>query len=876
MQHLLLMILSIMCCSPCVSSVSAEPTEDSRTYRLYPGIAAYVHNPKGEALDLSIELRDWNVFASGPREVMLKVYDPEGRPVIRQLIEDDGIVSRGYQPAIGGWDHEMWYYAMCYGRGTLPMLRWSSFSEPGRLAGLTGRTFQHSISSRGPGVYRILITGARDHTVTMRLTPSLKYALAGHPLWLHGHGHQLRRSYVYVPKGTTGLHFGFAEYDQPVTRRLTIRAPGGAALFDGPADGGFQDSRVRLETPGEYDDKLLTAEVSPGQGDFMVHLNLVRPDLPVYRGRGSVPALFAPDAATAKAIRGGAIYHGDQVFWHGFQVRFHDWLQTLEPEDFAIRDKQGKEIEPVPGGKVYGWAGRAMTYPGLPTREGFLPLNGKHEAPPKCDILMHHYPAHRQRGALNLALKDLERGLRQITVGDIPGPTNWNGNLGYLFGTYGFHYWRPAWRILQQSDAPQEMKDIVHEAMILCGDRLAFGRTIERVNGNAFAHIPGALRYCAEATQDPLQKRLAEEYFDRFASEGWGRGTGISPSGGCQEHFAHAFHYGTYILDTFAAVIADLKDPGFKRVWDGVVELYGYIYCPGATGAPWSSRTAYGAGSIQRRGVEPKCVPGPDLTLSIKNANEWFVARRKNYYVVTYHGRLAPMWLNYYFASRLGYGGGLLCQVTVPGKEAAIASTLNKRYGRGMQPWNWRNMHLHSIVGEMADGRPLVTADSIHADARLTGNVVESSGEVRDRPVRVRRRYTFEPDHIACEVSLADTKFRAAYWGQGHPQTIREAHEMIPFVGGKTTKVTATGPKLEHPVPLAPEAVAAQSITIDRGGYGVKIELPTPMPVLRGANSTVLIQLVSEPTKAEQLALSYRIVPFGSPAMQVKSEKETK
>jgi hypothetical protein len=37
---------------------------------------------------------------------MLKVYDPEGQPVVRQLIED-GIVSQGYQPAIGGWDQEV-------------------------------------------------------------------------------------------------------------------------------------------------------------------------------------------------------------------------------------------------------------------------------------------------------------------------------------------------------------------------------------------------------------------------------------------------------------------------------------------------------------------------------------------------------------------------------------------------------------------------------------------------------------------------------------------------------------------------------------------------------------------------------------------------
>jgi len=44
-------------------------------------------------------------------------------------------------------------------------------------------------------------------------------------------------------------------------------------------------------------------------------------------------------------------------------------------------------------------------------------------------------------------------------------------------------------------------------------------------------------------------------------------------------------------------------------------------------------------------------------------------------------------------------------------------------------------------------------------------------------------------------------------------------------------------------------------------GYGVNIELPKPVPVQRGTNNTVLIQIVSKPTKAEDVALSYRIVP---------------
>ena len=851
--HLAFLLLGLLS----VPAADAAP----RNVRLYPGLAAYVNNPQGQAFELELDVRDWNVFADGPRELLLKVYDPQGRALVREIIEDDGITNGAYLPRIAGWDHEMWYYAMCYGRGSMPMMRWSSWSEPDRLAALKARTFRYTISGGERGIYRILITGARDHTVTLRLAPDLPYALAGHPIWLHGRGAEMRRTYVYMPKGTTGLHLGFAEYDQPLTRQFTVRAPDGAVLFDGEAKGGFQEASAKFETEGRYDDKLLTVEVSDGAGDYMLHVQLLR-------GRRGAPALFAWDQEMARALRGGAIYHDGEVFWHAYQVRFHDWLKTLKPEEFVVRDKDGNEIKPAPSKRAYGWGHRGVEYPGLPSREGFVPMNGPHEAPPVCDVLMHSYPAHTQRGVLNLALKDLAEGLRIIGPGDTPLPIRWHGNMGYLFGSYNFHYWRPAWRILRQSDAPQEVKDLVQEAMLLCGDRLAFCRTIERVNGNAFAHIPHALRYCVEATQDPLHKRLAKEYFARFLNEGWGKGTGISPTGDCQEHFGHDYHYGSYVMDTFAAVVADLKDPDFERARQGVVELYSYLYCPNAAACIWSARTAHNPSGTWRRHTEPKCEPGPDFTVDVRGGSEWFAARRKGYYALTYHGRLAPMWLNYYFASRLGYGGGALCQVTVPGKGAVIASTLNGSYGKDMERHKWPGLHLHSIVGTMADGRPLVTADSIHHDARLEGNVVESSGEVRDRPLRVRRRYTFGPEAIGCEVSLADTAFRQAYWNQGHPQTIAEAWEMIPFVGherrGKVVaKVTAQDAEGNELGELGAEPAEAQSVIINRGGYGVKLELPAPMQVKRGKNDTVLIRLVGEEVKkAEDLSLTYRIVPF--------------
>lgn len=871
---------------------------DGVDLRLIQGATAYVANPQGVAFDVSVDVRQWHLLENGPRELLIKVYDPDGRVVARRVVEDDGVTGTALLPEAGGWDHEMWYYTMLYSRGTQPMMRWSSFTDPARLAAITKRTVDFKVPAGKKGVYRVLLAGSRDHVATLRVSGGLKYGVAGHPLWMHGHGDVLNRSFVYVPRGTAGINIGFAEYDQPVTRHFKITAADGTVLWNGTARGGFQSDYIK-DLAGKYDDQLLTVEVTPAPvgvpamdlsattqpasapvepkgdspvkhvaaaplGDFMMHIQFSRTDTKTYRAGSGVPAIYCPDAETAKLVQGGAIYHDGLVLWHGYQVRFYEWVKAnLKPEDMIVRDAQGNEIKPTEG-KSYGWGAKALEYKGLKEAPGFVPLNGAHEPPPLCDMLMHNYTAHKNRAVLNIAIADLEKGIRNLTVGDHPAIAGWGGNLGYVFGTYGWHYWRPAWRIMQQSDAPQEVKDIIREAIILGGDRLAMSAGQERTNGNAMSHIPMALRYAAEGTKDETLTKLADTYFDRFASgrEGWGRGAGISKSGDCQEHFAHDFHYGSYIYANYSAIVNDLNDPKFKAVLSRIEELYTYLYCPEAPAYPWGSRTAQQAG-VGSWGWKGK--GGPDFTVSVNGGDEWFAARRPNYYALTFHGRLVPEWLNNYFASRLGYGGGMICQLTVPGRGVVLAATLQDHYGVGMQRNKWRDFHIHSIVGTMADGQPLVAADSEHLNASLNGATVTGSGEVRDRPLHVIRQYTFNNDSITVAARLRDTEYRRALWNLGPSSQIAEAYEMIPFLAGdakKSPTIVAALNAEGKPTTLGNELVTTSAIVIDRGGFGVKIELDKPLPVKRGNNDTVLVQLADRAVTPDKVAVSYTLRPF--------------
>ena len=144
---------------------------DAATYRLYQGITAYVDNPDGKDFTVRLDVRDLNIFANGPREILFKVYDPDGMAVVREYIPDDGVVSKHYLPRIGGWDHELEYYELCRSKGTMPMGRWSAWSDPARLKTIAARTFARQIEGGKRGIYRIVLVGDRDHYVTLSLDP---------------------------------------------------------------------------------------------------------------------------------------------------------------------------------------------------------------------------------------------------------------------------------------------------------------------------------------------------------------------------------------------------------------------------------------------------------------------------------------------------------------------------------------------------------------------------------------------------------------------------------------------------------------------------------------------------------------------------------
>ena len=827
----------------------------AQTHRLYDGITAFVHNPDGQTFNVGLHVRDINHRFHGPSELLVKIYDPDGHLVARDVLPDDGVLAHTSNPWAAGWDHEAWYYATSYSRGMQPQVRWSAFSDPARLAAMPKRESIYKVPAGNPGVYRIVLVGTPDLYVDLALPENLPHSIAGSPEWLHGHGELYRRSYIYVPKTTKTINLLFLQLDEPATRTFALKDAGGSILAEGSGAEGLV--QVPIEANGTLDGQVLELEVTEGPGDFLLNVThqLENEFKPVRAKTQAVTALLSPDKATALATQGGAIYHDGQVFWQPYQVRLHDWLSKLPPDAFEYP-------------------------PELYNQAGFVSV-GSHNSPKKgsADRLMHSWMKHKDNRVLPAAYRDMLFGMRLIGHGDhvAIGPKR---NLAYEQGCYTFFWYRPAWRILQETNAPEEVKEALREFIIQTGDRLAFSRTISTGNGNAFGSLVAGLRYCVAATDDPLQDQLFEDCWERFTTGGYGDRFGIGPSGGLQESLGYDFHYGTYVMRGWNAIIQDLKDERFIQARNRMWNLYSYIWSPGPANI-WSGRTAIPktAGGTYNPLHEEygwKGYGGKDLTSSVNDADEWFAARRKNYYVVTYHGRITPTWQGEGFHGQIGLGGGGICQLHVPGHGQVITSRPNGDYGSGMHVSQWQDFHVHSVVGTTTDGQPLVGANSEHFNAKLEGNTVTGSGNVRQSSVHLTRTYTYGEHDITCEVQMTPSHHDNVFsiWG-GRPKLrgkVTEAWEMIPFADVQAhkgrpkpergrTKAKALSTGMEA-VPLGEELVEANGVLVDRGGYGMLVEFEEPRKVRRGNKDTLLINLAQGYTPAANVAIRYRILPY--------------
>ncbi|MBS3763654.1 MAG: hypothetical protein KGZ25_10175, partial [Planctomycetes bacterium] len=92
-----------------VITILGQVSAAEKYTRLYDGITAFVANPDGVDFTVSLSVKDVNRHGGAPDELLAKIYGPEGRPVVRKVIPDDGVSQGSFAPPATGWDHESWY-----------------------------------------------------------------------------------------------------------------------------------------------------------------------------------------------------------------------------------------------------------------------------------------------------------------------------------------------------------------------------------------------------------------------------------------------------------------------------------------------------------------------------------------------------------------------------------------------------------------------------------------------------------------------------------------------------------------------------------------------------------------------------------------------
>lgn len=236
-------------------------------YELRTMLTFYIVNDDGA--DFEVTVRALNQFRTmADRPVMIRVLDTEERVV--QRVVEPGLRTSG-TPG------------------------WSTTTVP--------------VTSSGPGVYQVIVTGFGNTTIHFEVSPALSWGVYGYP-YLTGTGH-LDQAYIFLPPNLSSLTarcVGSVE-------SLTLTDADGIAHVSISGENAFGGCAL---PPGENQVWRLNAT---GPAAFGVSFD-------------SAPIIACPDEATARTIRSSVeVLEDGTVCFHKFQRRAHDLLEQYRAKN---------------------------------------------------------------------------------------------------------------------------------------------------------------------------------------------------------------------------------------------------------------------------------------------------------------------------------------------------------------------------------------------------------------------------------------------------------------------------------------------------------------------------------------------------------------
>ncbi len=296
-------------------------------WRAREGMVFHMQDDAGGGFDVSVAVRDMNVYEQGKRPAMVWMVGPEGETLFRRVLEDDGVTSGNEQYRDGTSDVYLDYryrewHRMHSPEGRPPNKKRSPMlTAPQRLP---ARKVQFSASDAGPGLYRLVLIGSWDHWFSVTLDRPIPTGVHPGPGPLYVHGDRLEDAWIWAPPGAEEIMLTLSEEIQPFNWTVRLEDEAGDEL--GSTEPRTFMSYLHRELP---------------EGDAVYRLRVTGETPGACLSMGGLPFVVCPDAETARAIHGGMQIddRGRSTFHHQQRVLL-EWADGLTEEDLRVDVEQ--------------------------------------------------------------------------------------------------------------------------------------------------------------------------------------------------------------------------------------------------------------------------------------------------------------------------------------------------------------------------------------------------------------------------------------------------------------------------------------------------------------------------------------------------------
>lgn len=327
-----LVVIPLMTAS--AACVCAQPPEwrgepgtdwlgDDVLWRSREGLVFHMQDPAGGGFDVSVAVRDMNIYEQGRRPALIWMVGPQGQTLFRRVLEDDGVTSGNEQYREGVSDVYLDYRYREWHRihspdGRPPNKKRSPvLSEP---ESLPARDVSFTVEDAGPGLYRLVLIGSWDHWFAVTPDRAIPTGLHPGPGPLHVHGDRLEDAWVWAPPGAEEIMLSLSEEVQPFNWQAVLEDEDGNELGTAASDTFM--SYLHRELP---------------EGDAVYRLSVTGETPGACLSLAGLPFVVCPDAETARAIHGGmGIDQEGRATFHHQQRVLLEWADGLTEDDLRV------------------------------------------------------------------------------------------------------------------------------------------------------------------------------------------------------------------------------------------------------------------------------------------------------------------------------------------------------------------------------------------------------------------------------------------------------------------------------------------------------------------------------------------------------------